>query len=59
MSHLRDALADYLTLRCALGYKMDKAERLLGQFTIFAEEHGDTHTCAAMTDPDLRGCRPC
>ncbi len=43
MSHLRDALADYLTLRRALGYKMDKAERLLGQFTIFAEEHGDTH----------------
>lgn len=43
MSYLRDALADYLTLRRALGYKMDKAERLLGQFTIFAEEHGDTH----------------
>jgi integrase len=43
MSHLRDALADYLTLRRALGYKMDKAERLLGQFTAFAGERGETH----------------
>ena len=30
MSRLRNALADYLTMRRALGYKMDKAERLLG-----------------------------
>jgi hypothetical protein len=37
MSHLRNALADYLTMRRALGYKMDKAERLLGQFVTFAE----------------------
>ena len=43
MSHLCDALADYLTMRRALGYKMDKAERLLGQFTVFAGERGDTH----------------
>jgi len=31
MSRLRHALADYLTMRRALGYKMDKAERLLGR----------------------------
>lgn len=43
MSHLRNALADYLTMRRALGYKMDKAERLLGQFVAFAEERGETH----------------
>lgn len=43
MSDLRQALADYLTMRRALGYKMDKAERLLGQFTTFAEERGETH----------------
>jgi integrase len=43
MSHLRNALADYLTLRRALGYKMDKAERLLGQFVAFAEDRGETH----------------
>lgn len=43
MSHLRNALADYLTMRRALGYKMDKAERLLGQFTAFAGERGETH----------------
>ena len=43
MSDLRQALADYLTMRRALGYKMDKAERLLGQFVAFAEERGETH----------------
>ena len=43
MSHLRNALADYLTLRRALGYKMDKAERLLGQFVAFAEDRGEAH----------------
>lgn len=43
MSTLRQALADYLTMRRALGYKMDKAERLLGQFTAFAGERGETH----------------
>jgi integrase len=43
MSHLRNALADYLTMRRALGYKMDKAERLLDQFTAFAEDRDETH----------------
>lgn len=43
MSKLRQALADYLTMRRALGYKMDKAERLLGQFVAFAEDRGETH----------------
>lgn len=43
MSHLRNALADYLTLRRALGYKMDKAERLVGQFVTFAEDLGEIH----------------
>jgi integrase/recombinase XerD len=43
MSNLRQSVADYLTMRRALGYKLDKAERLLGQFTAFAEERGETH----------------
>jgi len=43
MSPLRNALADYLTMRRALGYKMDKAERLVGQFVAFAEDRGETH----------------
>jgi integrase len=46
MSTLRQALADYLTMRRALGYKMDKAERLLGQFVAFAEERGETYVGA-------------
>lgn len=43
MSHLRNALADYLSMRRALGYKLDKTERLLGQFIAFAEDRGETH----------------
>ena len=43
MSKLRHALTDYLGMRRALGYKMDKAERLLGQFITFAEDRGEAH----------------
>lgn len=43
MSALRQALADYLTMRRALGYKLDKTERLLGQFVSFAEDRGEAH----------------
>jgi integrase len=43
MSDLHQALADYLTMRRALGYKLDKTERLLGQFVAFAEDRGETH----------------
>ncbi|MGI8412992.1 MAG: tyrosine-type recombinase/integrase [Solirubrobacteraceae bacterium] len=38
MSPLRQALADYLMMRRALGYKLDCAERLLGQFITFLED---------------------
>ena len=38
MSPLRQALADYLAVRRALGFKLDRAERLLGQFTGHLEE---------------------
>jgi integrase len=41
MSPLQAALADYLTLRRALGYKLIKAERLLGQFVGYLEELGE------------------
>ncbi len=61
MSHLRHALADYLILRRALGYKMDKAERLLGQFVGFAE--GPRRNAypdrdgAGLGDPTRGSCR--
>ena len=32
MSPLRQALIDYLAVRRALGYKLERAEKLLGQF---------------------------
>ena len=55
MSNLRNSLVDYLSMRRALGYKMDKAERLLGQFVTFAEDRGDTHvrTETALAWADL------
>lgn len=40
MTGLRAALADYLALRRALGYKLVVTERLLGQFTDFLEASG-------------------
>lgn len=40
MSPLEAALADYLALRRSLGYKLERAEKLLGQFIAFLEEHG-------------------
>jgi hypothetical protein len=43
MSPLSQAVADYLTMRRALGYRMDKTERLLGQFVAFVEGRGETH----------------
>jgi integrase len=42
---LRDALGDYLSLRRALGFRLDNAGRLLGQFVGYLEAHGaDTIT---------------
>jgi integrase len=43
MSPLRQALADYLAVRRALGYKLDKPEKLLAQLLTYVEECGETH----------------
>jgi integrase len=40
MSPLREALADYLKLRRALGYKLERAEKLLGQYLDYLEGLG-------------------
>ena len=42
MSPLREALADYLALRRGLGYKLERAEKLLGQFIDYLEQRGAT-----------------
>jgi integrase/recombinase XerD len=39
MSSLRRSLAEYLALRRALGYGLAEAERLLGQFLDYMQEH--------------------
>ena len=38
MSPLREVLADYLSVRRALGFKLDRAEKLIGQFMVYLEE---------------------
>lgn len=41
MSPLRQALADYLAVRRALGYKLARAEKLLAQFLTYLEDLGE------------------
>jgi integrase len=60
MSPLRQALADYLSLRRALGFKLDRAEKLLGQFVGYLEQrHAGTvtieHALAWATSPASAG----
>jgi integrase len=42
VSGLADAVADYLVVRRALGYKLARAEKLLGQFVAHCEQVGAT-----------------
>jgi hypothetical protein len=42
MTPLRHALAEYLAMRRALGYRLVRAEKLLGQFLTYVEARGDT-----------------
>ena len=43
MTALRQALADYLAMRRALGYALARPEKLLGQFLSYLEDHGEMH----------------
>lgn len=43
MNALRKALADYFAVRRALGFKLYRAEKLLGQFLTFVEDRGEEH----------------
>lgn len=40
MTPLRQALDDYLTMRRGLGYKLERAEKLLAQFLVYLDEVG-------------------
>jgi integrase len=60
MSALGGALADYLDVRRALGFKLDRAEKLLGQFVSYLElRHADVitieHALAWATLPQRSG----
>lgn len=43
MSPLHEALADYLAMRRALGYKLEREAKLLPQFLDFVEDRGEQH----------------
>ncbi len=43
MSPLRQALIDYLAVRRALGYKLEKPAKLLDQFLTYVEQRGEAH----------------
>ena len=43
MNVLRQALADYLAVRRALGYRLARPEKLLAQFLAFVEDRGEEH----------------
>lgn len=43
MSALRQALADYLAMRRALGYTLARSEKLLDQFLTYLEAQGEEH----------------
>lgn len=60
MSTLRQALADYLSVRRALGFKLDRAEKLLDQFITYLEQHNTDvitveHALAWATQPGGTG----
>ena len=42
MTFLRQALADYLAMRRAMGYRLDGPEKLLALFLTYLEERGET-----------------
>jgi len=45
---LRELVADYLTVRRALGYKLDHAEYILGRFLRYLDDH-DAHSAHGVT----------
>lgn len=49
MNPLRQALSDYLTVRRALGYKLERAEKLLTQFITYLEDRGQQHISIEAT----------
>lgn len=48
MTSLREAVAEYLELRRALGFRLEKDERLLGDFAGFMERRHATHITAKL-----------
>jgi integrase len=61
VSVLRHALSDYLSMRRALGFQLERSEKLLGQFIDYLEREGvetvrSEHALAWATQPE--GVRP-
>jgi integrase len=47
MSPLRQELADYLTIRRTLGYRLERAEKLLGQYLDYLQQLGEERVTIA------------
>ncbi|MDP9073606.1 MAG: hypothetical protein M3N98_05400 [Actinomycetota bacterium] len=47
MSPLEEPVAEYLALRRSLGYKLERAELLLGQFIAYLDTSGVEHITVA------------
>lgn len=54
MSALRPALADYLGVRRALGFRLDRAEKLLGQFVTYTAGRTRGRSRTRPCDPVLQ-----
>ena len=48
MSHLHDALSQYVAIRCAFGTKLTEPATTLAQFVAFLEREGATHITTAL-----------
>lgn len=48
MSILRQAIIDYFAVRRALGFKLLRSEKLLGQFVSYLEQHGEVRITTKM-----------
>ncbi|MGH3561427.1 MAG: tyrosine-type recombinase/integrase [Mycobacterium sp.] len=67
MSALAEALRDYLSMRRALGFKLDRTGQLLDQFVAYADQAGADHVTAELAlawatqpagaDPSWHGAR--
>ena len=58
MTALEQHAADYLRIRRALGFKLERAEKLLAQYLAYLEATGQDRVTVENALDVGRGCRP-